>query len=584
MGGRMGRWARVVVPLVLLVLAAPVHAADRDGDGIDDAEEASLIETYAPILHFHPDEQYLPVSVAYALEHSVLERYDPDGDPILVDADPTAAELAEFDTYADPETNPGDVHYLNNTEGGIDDDAGIARTTGPFEGTVYARVAPAGGTSTNTTGGTSGGTVVQYWLYYAFNPGTWNRHEGDWELVQVHLVDGAPAAIAVSQHLDGQRMAWADVETDGTHPRIYVALGSHANYLRSYQARLGVSGDQVAGDGPVWTPADYEAVDVGEPSNATAGNEWIRFAGLWGEFSEARIARAQVGPAGPVHREDGRMFASPAAWSEGLAVSSGLELAVNWLLANLWTVFLGLMGLAAAVTLVRVSRTQRRTHAGVRMWPFAHVEFPPRDRKSLGMLLGLAGLAIALVGAFQPWYRVFVDADAPGFLVTDGPVEFLRIGGVHGILVNPMKAGEPDLLVHLVPLPLAAMFLVLTGYFIIRVTGTETTRRLGARFLGRGVLWALPFVLILVVAATVLVPLADAEFGGVRPATFLEPVADFPLGGSTVVHVQRGSSHVSWGIALGAHLLLVGAGLLFAGGALTMSQSYRFLDAGGEEE
>lgn len=85
-------------------------------------------------------------------------------------------------------------------------------------------------------------TILQYHFFYAFND--WrlaangmNHHEGDWEMVAIYLKDEAPYAMLFSQHGAGNIENWENVlkavDKQGnptTHPLVYVALGSHANY------------------------------------------------------------------------------------------------------------------------------------------------------------------------------------------------------------------------------------------------------------------------------------------------------------------------------------------------------------------
>ncbi len=87
-------------------------------------------------------------------------------------------------------------------------------------------------------------TILQYHFFYAFND--WrlaangmNHHEGDWELVAVYLKNDEPYAVLFSQHGAGHIEKWDKVnlvvEKHGektTHPLVYVALGSHANYSK----------------------------------------------------------------------------------------------------------------------------------------------------------------------------------------------------------------------------------------------------------------------------------------------------------------------------------------------------------------
>jgi hypothetical protein len=85
---------------------------------------------------------------------------------------------------------------------------------------------------------------LQYHFFYAFND--WrlaangiNHHEGDWEMIAVYIKNDEPYSLLLSQHGTGAMELWQDVrcvkDKDGretTHPLIYVALGSHANYSR----------------------------------------------------------------------------------------------------------------------------------------------------------------------------------------------------------------------------------------------------------------------------------------------------------------------------------------------------------------
>ena len=87
-------------------------------------------------------------------------------------------------------------------------------------------------------------TVLQYHFFYAFND--WrlaangmNHHEGDWEMVAIYLRHDEPHAMLFSQHGAGNIEKWDSlhkaIDKEGnttTHPIVYVALGSHANYSR----------------------------------------------------------------------------------------------------------------------------------------------------------------------------------------------------------------------------------------------------------------------------------------------------------------------------------------------------------------
>ena len=88
--------------------------------------------------------------------------------------------------------------------------------------------------------------AIEYWFMYLYND--WkSTHEGDWELIVVFLSQGSgpegqpePIGCAYSAHHGGYRLRWPEVERvddqgqradGGTHPVVYVASGSHANYF-----------------------------------------------------------------------------------------------------------------------------------------------------------------------------------------------------------------------------------------------------------------------------------------------------------------------------------------------------------------
>lgn len=87
-------------------------------------------------------------------------------------------------------------------------------------------------------------TILQYHYFYAFNDwrlaaNGFNHHEGDWEMTAVYLKNDAPHSILLSQHGAGNIETWERTikaqdarGRETTHPVIYAALGSHANYSK----------------------------------------------------------------------------------------------------------------------------------------------------------------------------------------------------------------------------------------------------------------------------------------------------------------------------------------------------------------
>jgi hypothetical protein len=196
-------------------------------------------------------------------------------------------------------------------------------------GTVYAHIA--------TQPDKPGKLALQYWLYYVYND--WNnKHEGDWEMLQIDFAAGSPAEalrhtpieIGYSQHSGAQQAAWddSDLERKGTHPLVYSASGSHANFFRSalwfgYSAQAGIGCDDTR------TPSreiDPKVVVVPTtPPGVDSRFAWLGFDGLWGR----RLPSPNGGPTGPNVKTQWR---EPVTWAEttwhdtALSVPAGTSL------------------------------------------------------------------------------------------------------------------------------------------------------------------------------------------------------------------------------------------------------------------
>jgi hypothetical protein len=327
----------LVAAAVALGLAAPVAAGGTPA--------AVLLKTYQPVLVLHPDEAFQPTKVQSFIDDSVLERFTGTSPAQL----PLDAFWAVVDAAPDPGGLPGPtpgVFYRLNQSGCSARAALAGRdcyaqawSTGSGGDAVYGRVASAGDL-----------TVLQYWLYYYDNPlllpqtpvGTfWQSHESDWEVVNVVLgAKDEPVEAAYSQHCSGQRLSWANVEKSpagSTHPVVYVALGSHANYFTPGSGPLGLIpitcipapiapilsqlpflhvADQVlansAGGAVIGPPGSGD-----EPAtiHRIEGTAWSTFGGFWGEseyfFTPIPLGRIPAGavplgvaPASPANQAD----------------------------------------------------------------------------------------------------------------------------------------------------------------------------------------------------------------------------------------------------------------------------------------
>ena len=314
------------VALVALAAAGLARAAVPD---------PQLLRTYQPVTHFDPLEAFGPTAVQSFIGDSALEQ-SVGGQWVVVDPDPGPGGLPGSGTYrlnqtaCSPSASVGGLSCYRTSWDAWDGGS-----------VVYGRVAHV-----------PGKTVLQYWYFYYDdvysylyppNDFIWQAHEGDWEVVNVVLGgDGTPVEAAYSQHCLGQRRAWADTpRSGGTHPVVYVALGSHANYFApgTHQFNVACIPPEalfLLSQAGLPLPVDYAL-----PGGATAGppqsaevvttihkadehsQAWLRYPGLWGEqqwfhasfYGTVPLGNSPVGPADHAVWDD--PLATIASWPLG---------------------------------------------------------------------------------------------------------------------------------------------------------------------------------------------------------------------------------------------------------------------------
>jgi hypothetical protein len=182
--------------------------------------------------------------------------------------------------------------------------------TAGHQPTVYAHVATEGRE-----------LALQYWFFYVYNDFN-NLHEGDWEMIQLDFHAASPGAalrrrpfeLGYSQHVGAERAEWGSSKLQldrGTHPVVYPAEGSHANYFSGalYLGRSAAEGVGCDDTNAPWrqlVPA--VAVIPQAPQAARAAFPWLSFEGRWGERRRAFYDA----PTGPNTKEQ---WTEPIAWA-----------------------------------------------------------------------------------------------------------------------------------------------------------------------------------------------------------------------------------------------------------------------------
>jgi len=291
----------------------------------DTNETQALLEKYAPALYFHPTELFRPQPVDVLVNNARLRQIR----AFWFDTN-ILSNVAISDLFAYQD----DSYFLDAWYG--DEELSDSRNYS-FHRFYYETVLrPEVSRLPIVTYGrivndvSTGNMILQYWLFYYYND-WFNKHEGDWELVQVMLdPQGEPLEVVFSQHHGGTRRLWQDTQVEeGTHPVAYVALGSHANYFW---------GDELYPNGKDVGNSRVEIMDrtgsfgrvipevitmpdarqlISDP-DSWQGSEWILFGGNWGETAPIGDFG---GPSGPTQK--GGQWQQPYAW--GIAQPLDME-------------------------------------------------------------------------------------------------------------------------------------------------------------------------------------------------------------------------------------------------------------------
>jgi RsiW-degrading membrane proteinase PrsW (M82 family) len=281
--------------------------------------DLDLAQLYTPVFYFHQDEIYRPQPVEVALGVSRLRQNRHMWLDTMVSINPTLQDLLNISSdesyFLDQWFGDlGSSEYSNYATHQAVYDSSLSPAVGGPAPMIYAHV---------VRNENPGYISIQYWIYYFYND-WFNKHESDWEMVQVVLSSAyQPLWVVYSQHHGGVRRLWNTTALEeGTHPVVYVARGSHANYFAKNEIyphiqqvgnqritlmdRTGDSGRLIPGI--ILIPTRTELTD--HPGD-WPGAEWLAYRGRWGETG---LSADFSGPYGPADK--GWQWEEPLAWGE----------------------------------------------------------------------------------------------------------------------------------------------------------------------------------------------------------------------------------------------------------------------------
>ena len=515
---------------------------------------SNIIQDYAPILYFEMEETCYPINVSYSIANSHLYYFTGET-PRLVYANVTADILA---TYSNDQN-----YYLDN-QLGTPIDSGIIdqyhKIMDKLGYTIYARVVDI-----------DSRIILQYWMFYVFNKGVLNQHEGDWEMIQIIFQDDKPTKVMYSQHYSGQQASWEQVEKDGNHIHVYVARGSHANYFRSYAGKLGAAEDYVASNGKILYPSQYDIVNLTNQS-------WLFFSGRWGEINSYEdIFYGSAGPFGPMYKNNGAIWNNPIKWGMSLSPLNSYLLILDWILYNFIIIFISVTAFSILFLGYRVYKRYKLTGLGPRVLSFLYID--GWNKKSIGNIILILSIFIAVMGLFYTWYSVTADLDVDGYS-TSKPVEILSIDGIRGVKINLLDPTKGSVEIGSFIFPFSLILGIGLLLFIIGTMGIDKSRKLGRKYIIHGIKLLAPILILVLMLASIKFFIYQIDSA---PSTFreiIDALSTSPLNGDTIITVNdnslTGEITLQWGIALGGYLLLLSGVMMIISGLLLIKDDILF--------
>jgi hypothetical protein len=225
-------------PLYAGPLAALLLAATGVSHAQSPAVSLDVIQKYAPTIYLHPYDNHHPMAVEGFLSESSM--LDQSGN--VLKSGLTPADLA---TYS---SSTNYLQFTNNTFPSAGNDfetgdpivAGSSSGWGQSNAPIYVKTIDYGTYidlkfymfyAINGFQTFQAGIIVNFKTQpYLFNWGNFALHQGDWEHVTVRISEDTTRLLGVFYSQHGGAQWVANPSLDGTHPIVYSAWDSHANY------------------------------------------------------------------------------------------------------------------------------------------------------------------------------------------------------------------------------------------------------------------------------------------------------------------------------------------------------------------
>lgn len=270
----------------------------------------------------------------------------------------------------------------------------------------------------------------------------------------------------------------------------------------------------------------------------------------------ADAAAGFAGPYGPGQGDNSDKWYLPESWSQSVSAVDGNWFTASFVASNFLLIFMVVIVVLSIWKIWGIVKLKRS--GGLRLPRFL------RSKAALGIVLGVVAIVLTIGGMLLPWYAVRANIQSAS-LSTQGEADLVLIDGQKGVQVNLLVGGRGLSPAFGLLIPLGILLLAGIVLGILDIIGMKSTRRLGNKYLRGGITFIIifvVFVLFIVQLASMIESLASLMGATLPPEGYqmAQAIGQRPIQGTqTQTFVDFGSVALSWGLGLGAYMILAAA-------------------------
>jgi hypothetical protein len=182
-------------------------------------------------------------------------------------------------------------------------------------------------------------------------------------------------------------------------------------------------------------------------------------------------------------------------WGSSLLPANDALFIIELILYNFVIIFIIISFIIISILLYRIYRRKKLTGLGPRLISIFYID--GFNIKSIGNILCIIGIILAIYSLFNPWYLISTDITLSGY-ETSGLVNIMSIDGIDGIqfqipgFTGPIPVGS-------IKIPFSLIIGVGLIFLILGTIGLSKSKKLGNKYLFRGIRLLLPVIFILLI-------------------------------------------------------------------------------------